>query len=49
MTTVVNTYGENKLPGCNREWVKLKPGENKLFVSGDCMITVYCEFPHEGW
>ena len=49
MTTVVNTYSENKLPGCNREWVKLKPGENKLFVSGDCMITVYCEFPHEAW
>ena len=49
MTTVVNTYGENRLPGCNREWIKLKPGENKLFVSGDCMITVYCEFPHEGW
>ena len=49
MTTVVSTYDENKLQGCNREWVKLRPGENRLLVSGDCMITVYCEFPREAW
>ena len=46
MTNVINTKNENRLSCCNRKWVTLKPGENRLFISGDCRITIYCEFPH---
>lgn len=43
--TVENLNGENKFSKCNRNWLKLLPGENQLNVNGNCEIEILCEFP----
>lgn len=35
----------NMLSNSNREWLSLKPGENKILVEGNLFINIVCEFP----
>lgn len=30
---------------CNRNWIKLKQGDNQLVIEGECTIIIYCNFP----
>jgi|GEM_PF-1408545 len=45
MGTVFNDYNENKLLNCNREWLELKRGKNKITVSGNVELTIKCQYP----
>lgn len=43
--TVYNEYGDNLLMNCNRKWLKLTNGRNKIKVKGNIDINVKCQFP----
>lgn len=43
--TVESSLEQNRFSKCNRNWLKLLPGENQLNVSGNCEIEILCEFP----
>lgn len=45
MGTVYNEYNDNLLMKCNRKWLKLARGENKIKVSGEVEINIKCQFP----
>ena len=45
MLTVLNENKENKLHCCNRQWIKLLPGNNKINLTGNGKITFSIEFP----
>lgn len=45
MGTVFNQYKDNLLMKCNRRWLKLAKGENKIQVSGNVEIYIRCQFP----
>lgn len=45
MGTVYNQYKDNLLMKCNRKWVKLARGENKINVSGNVELYIKCQFP----
>ena len=43
--TVYNEDKENLLVNCNRKWINLKNGKNKINVSGNLEINIKCQFP----
>lgn len=43
--TVYNEYGDNLLMNCNRNWLQLTNGRNKIKVKGNIDINVKCQFP----
>ena len=45
MSVVKNDKNENLLPFCNRKWIRLKPGENKILLYGNFNIEIICMFP----
>lgn len=45
MGTVYNEYKDNLLMKCNRKWLRLTRGENKINVSGNVEIYIRCQFP----
>lgn len=45
MGTVYNEYKDNLLMKCNRKWLKLVRGRNKINVSGNVELCIKCQFP----
>lgn len=45
MGTVFNDFKENKIMNCNRRWIRLKRGKNKIFITGNVEVTFKCQFP----
>lgn len=45
MGTVYNEYKDNLLMKCNRKWLKLARGENKINISGNVEVHIRCQFP----
>ena len=45
MKTVNSLDGRNKLFCCNRKWLCLKPGPNRITVTGKCKVEILSEFP----
>ena len=43
--TVYNENNDNLLMKCNRKWLQLTRGKNKINVSGDVEICIKCQFP----
>lgn len=48
MTNIKNQNNENKLMYSNREWIRLKPGYNQIFIEANCNIEIICNFPIAG-
>lgn len=45
MGTVYNEFNQSRLMNCNRKWVKLNKGINRLKITGSVEITFKCLFP----
>ena len=43
--TVYNDKNENLLMNCNRKWLNLNRGENKINILGNAEIDIKCQFP----
>ncbi|HEK4853232.1 TPA: phage tail family protein [Clostridioides difficile] len=43
--TVINTEGKSRFEKCNRNWLRLKIGENKLKIIGNCKLTIKSKYP----
>lgn len=44
MKTVMDSDGNNLINSCNRKWMYLDKGENKIQVVGDCTITFMSQY-----
>lgn len=43
--TVLNDEGDNRFSLCNRKWIELARGKNKLKICGNCKVTIKAEYP----
>ncbi|HBH3652752.1 TPA: phage tail family protein [Clostridioides difficile] len=43
--TVINSKNENRFEKCNRNWLRLKAGENELKIVGNCKLTIKSKYP----
>ncbi|HCU2611099.1 TPA: phage tail family protein [Clostridioides difficile] len=43
--TVINSKNENRFEKCNRNWLRLKAGENELKIMGNCKLTIKSKYP----
>ncbi|MDV9712393.1 phage tail family protein [Clostridioides difficile] len=43
--TVINSKNENRFEKCNRNWLRLKAGENELKIIGNCKLTIKSKYP----
>lgn len=44
MKTVLDSGGNNLLKDCNRQWIYLNPGENRIQVVGNCSISFKAQY-----